>query len=86
MSTCSMAKFFLNLPHSLPSHNTFRRVFSLVAPQRLEQCFSQWIATAAPPRPRGVVAVDGKTVRHSFDRGGLKTLYTWSVPSLPNQA
>jgi predicted transposase YbfD/YdcC len=60
---------FLDLPHGIPSHDTFRRVFSLVDPQVLEQCFRQWMATTAPPLPREVVAVDGKTVRRSFDRG-----------------
>jgi predicted transposase YbfD/YdcC len=60
---------FLDLPHGIPSHDTFRRVFSLVDPQALEQCFRQWMATTAPPLPREVVAVDGKTVRCSFDRG-----------------
>jgi hypothetical protein len=59
---------FLNLPHGIPSHDTFRRVFSLIDPQSLEECFRQWMATVAPPLPREVVAVDGKTVRRSFDR------------------
>ena len=60
---------FLDLPHGIASHDTFRRVFSLVDPQGLEQCFRQWMASTAPPLPREVVAVDGKTVRRSFDRG-----------------
>lgn len=60
---------FLDLPHSIPSHDRFRRVFSLVDPQELEQCFRQWMASTAPPLPREVVAVDSKTVRRSFDRG-----------------
>lgn len=60
---------FLDLPPGIPSHDTFRRVFSLVDPQMLEQCFRQWMATAAPPLRREVVAIDGKTVRRWFDRG-----------------
>lgn len=60
---------FLELPGGVPSHDTFRRVFSLLDPQVLEQCFRQWMATTAPPLPREVVAIDGKTVRRSFDRG-----------------
>ena len=51
------------------SHDTFRRVFSLLDPQLLEQCFRQWMATIAPPLPREVVAINGQTVRRSFDRG-----------------
>jgi predicted transposase YbfD/YdcC len=60
---------FLDLPSGVPSHDTFRRVFSLLDPQLLEQCFRQWMASTAPPLPREVVAIDGKTVRRSFDRG-----------------
>ncbi|WP_070742364.1 ISAs1 family transposase [Hymenobacter coccineus] len=60
---------FLDLPHGSASHDTFRRVFSLVDPQGLEQCFRRWIASAAPPLPREVFAIDGKTVHRSFDRG-----------------
>jgi predicted transposase YbfD/YdcC len=60
---------FLDLPGGIPSHDTFRRVFSLLDPQQVEHCFHQWMATVAPPLPREVVAVDGKTIRRSFDRG-----------------
>ena len=60
---------FLELPSGIPSHDTFRRVFSLLDPTMLEQCFRQWMATTAPPRLREVVAIDGKTVRRSFDGG-----------------
>lgn len=60
---------FLDLPGGIPSHDTFRRVFSLLDPQQVEQCFRQWMATVAPPLPREVVAVDGKTIRRSFDCG-----------------
>lgn len=60
---------FLDLSGGIPSHDTFRRVFSLLDPQQVEQCFRQWMAAVAPPLPREVVAVDGKTIRRSFDRG-----------------
>jgi predicted transposase YbfD/YdcC len=60
---------FLDLPGGIPSHDTFRRVFLLLDPQQVEQCFCQWMATVAPPSLREVIAVDGKTIRHSFDRG-----------------
>ncbi|MGI4832154.1 MAG: ISAs1 family transposase [Janthinobacterium lividum] len=60
---------FLDLPHGIPAPDTFRRVCSLVDPQGQEQCLRQGIATAASPLPREVVAIAGKTVRRSFDRG-----------------
>ena len=64
-------KRFLALPNGIPSHDTFRRVLMLVDPDRFERCFLGWVravfqqATAAPRQ----VAIDGKTVRRSFDRG-----------------
>ena len=72
---------FLDLPHGIPSHDTFRRVFSLVDPQVLEQRFRQWMATTAPSLPREVVAVDSKTLYAARLTGGGLGLYTWSVPS-----
>ena len=60
---------FLDLPSGIPSHDSFRRVFSLLDPQVLEPGFCQWVATTAPPLPHEVVAIGGKTVRRSFDRG-----------------
>ena len=66
---------FLALPHGIPSHDTFRRVLMLVDPDAFEQAFLGWVCAAFPPAAApGVhqapeqVAVDGKTVRHAFDR------------------
>jgi len=77
---------FLELPSGIPSHDTFRRVFSLLDPQLLEQFFRQWMATTAPPLPREVVAIDGKTVRRSFDRGGPRARCTSSARLPPTKA
>ena len=61
---------FLELPNGIPSHDTFRRVLMLVDPEAFERRFLGWVqavfrpADAAPPQ----IAIDGKTVRRSFDR------------------
>lgn len=63
---------FLALPNGIPSHDTFRRVFRLIDPDAFEVHFTAWARTLAIPAPPGepeVVAIDGKTLRHSFDRG-----------------
>lgn len=64
---------FLDLPNGIPSHDTFRRVLTLIDPDAFERCFLAWVRDAF--RPDGgtmaqpeQVAVDGKVVRHSFDR------------------
>ena len=61
---------FLALPNGIPSHDTFRRVFMLIDPDHFERCFLGWVRAVfrhddAVPQQ---VAVDGKTIRRSFDR------------------
>src|SRR3954464_12009678 len=61
---------FLELRGGIPSHDTFRRVLMLIDPTSFERCFLDWVRSvfrpdAAVPRQ---IAVDGKTVRRSFDR------------------
>jgi predicted transposase YbfD/YdcC len=61
---------FLELPNGIPSHDTFRRVLMLVDPDAFERSFLGWVRAVFRPdmdAPRQV-AVDGKTVRRSFDR------------------
>lgn len=60
---------FLDLPHGIPSHDTFNRVFAALDPTQFEACFLAWVRTAQAMRPAQVIAVDGKTVRRSHDRG-----------------
>jgi predicted transposase YbfD/YdcC len=59
---------FLALPNGIPSHDTFRRVFMLLDPQAFEACFMSWVSLLATPSEQEVVAIDGKTLRGSFDR------------------
>src|SRR3954453_1378922 len=73
---------FLALPNGIPSHDTFRRVLMLVDPEAFERCFLGWVRAAFRPgedRPRQV-AIDGKTVRRSFDlRKGRSPLHLVSA-------
>jgi predicted transposase YbfD/YdcC len=57
----------LRLPGGVPSHDTFSRVFRLLDPVAFEACFARYLA-ALSARVQGVVAIDGKTARRSFDR------------------
>jgi predicted transposase YbfD/YdcC len=61
---------FLALPNGIPSHDTFRRVLMLIDPDAFERCFLDWARAVFRPEGRAPrqVAIDGKTVRHSFDR------------------
>jgi len=63
---------FLELPNGIPSHDTFGRVFSLLDPQQLERCFRQWMAALAQSSGGKLIALDGKTLRRSFDKANNK--------------
>lgn len=63
---------FLALPNGIPSHDTFARVFARLDPQQLQQCFLNWISAISKLTSGEVVAIDGKQLRHSYDRGANK--------------
>lgn len=64
---------FLELPGGIPSHDTFGRVFSRLDPKAFEACFRSWIAALAATATEGVVAIDGKSLRGSFDTASGKS-------------
>ena len=75
-------KAFLDLPHGIPSPDTFRRVLSRLQPQQLTRCFINWTDSLRQSIPGGTVAIDGKTLRRSFDRaakkGALHMISAWA--------
>src|SRR2546423_6083649 len=65
---------FLDLPGGIPSHDTFGRVFARLAPDAFERCFTAW--TAALPAASGgakLIAIDGKSIRRSFEHAWDKS-------------
>jgi predicted transposase YbfD/YdcC len=66
-------KKYLSLPHGIPSHDTFGRVFSLLEPEVLKACFRNWIEALVTKIAGQVIAIDGKTVRRSFDSANEKS-------------
>jgi predicted transposase YbfD/YdcC len=63
---------FLSLPNGIPSHDTFRRVFCLLDPGAFHQCFQRWIDALSAGLGLKRIAIDGKTMRRSFDRASGK--------------
>jgi len=63
---------FLELPNGIPSHDTFGRVFSRLNPEQLERCFLTWMRALAQSSGGRLIAVDGKTLRRSFDKANNK--------------
>lgn len=62
-------KTFLSLPNGIPSHDTFGRVFAILDPDAFERCFTEWVRSLHPEAGRGVIALDGKSVRRSHAPG-----------------
>jgi predicted transposase YbfD/YdcC len=58
-------KRFLALPHGIPSHDTFNRVFAALDPQRFAACFCRWAAGLCAACGLRPVAIDGKAARRA---------------------
>src|SRR6516225_11886627 len=60
---------FLKLPHGVPSHDTFERVFAALDPRAFERCCLAWLREVAGLLGVGQIAIDGKTLRGSAGPG-----------------
>lgn len=58
----------LDLPHGVPSADTIRRVVAAIRPEAFERGFARWVETVATKTAGEVVAIDGKSARHSYDK------------------
>ena len=78
-------KTILDLPNGIPSHDTFGRVFARLDPVQFEQCFFHWVQSITDTI-KGVVAIDGKTLRRSHNHAtGKKTLHMVSAWAAENR-
>jgi len=59
---------FLPFDNGIPSKNTFARVLSSLDPEGFKQCFLAWVQSFQLAI-KEVIAIDGKTLRKSFDKG-----------------
>jgi predicted transposase YbfD/YdcC len=74
---------YLDLPHGVPSHDTFGRVFAALDPTSFVACFLQWVEALQEKTAGRVVAIDGKTARATLDMAkgqqALHVVSAWSV-------
>lgn len=63
---------FLELPGGVPSHDTFSRLFRLLDPAQFATCFGRFLDELGQLGP-GVIAIDGKTLRRSFDAAARRS-------------
>ena len=76
-------KSFLELPNGIPSHDTFARIFALINPEKFQECFSYWIKSVFILTDGEVIAIDGKSLKHSYDKKtgnrAINMVSAWAV-------
>jgi len=64
---------FLDMTSGIPSHDRFNAVFKAIKPDEFERCLLSWITSLHEVTAGQVVAIDGKTLRQSFDKADAKS-------------
>ena len=63
---------FLDLKDGIPSHDRFNAIFAAINPSEFEACLLSWITALHEITDGQVIAIDGKTLRRSYDKAGGK--------------
>ena len=63
---------FLDLTNGIPSHDRFNAIFAALRPAEFEKCLLSWITALHEITDGQVIAIDGKTLRRSFDAATSK--------------
>jgi hypothetical protein len=64
---------FLDLSAGIPSHDRFNAVLGAIKPAEFEKCLLSWITALHEITDGQIVAIDGKTLRRSFDAASSKS-------------
>ena len=64
---------FLDLTSGIPSHDRFNAIFKAIKPAEFERCLLSWITSLHEVTAGQLVAIDGKTLRQSFDKADTKS-------------
>jgi predicted transposase YbfD/YdcC len=64
---------FLDLKGGIPSHDRFNAILGAIKPEEFEQCLLSWITALHEIMKGQVVAIDGKTLRRSYDAATSKS-------------
>ena len=59
---------FLDLTNGIPSDDTFRRLFARLNPGQFEKALLSWMQAVQEVTANRLVAIDGETLRGSYDR------------------
>jgi predicted transposase YbfD/YdcC len=64
---------FLDLTAGIPSHDRFNAIFAAIKSAEFEQCLLSWITALHDITDGQLIAIDGKTLRRSFDSASNKS-------------
>jgi predicted transposase YbfD/YdcC len=64
---------FLDLSSGVPSHDRFNAILGAIKPAEFEKCLLSWITALHQITGGQIVAIDGKTLRRSFDAASSKS-------------
>jgi predicted transposase YbfD/YdcC len=64
---------FLDLSNGIPSHDRFNAILKAIKPAEFERCLLGWITSLHEVTAGQLVAIDGKTLRQSFDKADAKS-------------
>jgi len=64
---------FLDLSAGIPSHDRFNAIFAAIKPAEFESCLLSWVTALHQVTAGQVVAIDGKTLRRSYDKATRKS-------------
>ena len=76
---------YLKLKNGIPKHDVYRRVFTVLRPELIENCFMNWVRAIKQNVPREIIAIDGKTAKGSFNAESGKALHVVSAWATANQ-
>src|SRR5271157_3954415 len=77
---------YLDLTNDIPSEDTFGRVLARLDPGAFEKCLLSWIQAVQELTENRMVAIDGKTLRGSYDReGGRAAIHMVSAWAAENK-
>jgi predicted transposase YbfD/YdcC len=77
---------FLELPHGIPSHDTFGRVFSMLDAQQFQLAFYEWVLAVNEVIQGQIINIDGKRLSGSEDETlGKRAIYMVSAWAEENE-